>query len=200
MINLRQQNHTSEPGQQWKAQRSIPTRASGSSPHNSARSTRFPTLHPSQKPTSVQREQAEVTTASEREVRRRVPRRDAEQRAGRGRGRRAWETEAMERGEQVANGSMGWRGVANWQHETQRARGFGARGGFKSEDEGMETRDREGAPESHTSSRPGRGAPVDQAAVAVWLPPASSLLNDPPGAPSGGPRIFSLGVHPKIFK
>jgi hypothetical protein len=71
----------------------------------------------------------------------------------------------MERGEQVANGSMGWRG---WQHEMQRARGF-----VPEHEEGLRVRTRgwgrggfEGAPESHTSLRLGRGAPVDQAAVA----------------------------------
>jgi hypothetical protein len=90
-----------------------------------------------------------------------------------GRGRRAWETEAMERGEQVANGSMGWRG---WQHEMQRARGFGARGGFKSEDEGI----RGGAGEPHVvAARPRRAC----GSGGCGSGPLSLWLNDPAGTP-----------------
>jgi hypothetical protein len=95
----------------------------------------------------------------------------------------------MERGEQVANGSMGRRGWQQ-QHETQQARGVsGLQGGFKSEDEGTGTRGFEGTTESRTSLRLGHGAPVDQAA----LPPARSLpaqrlrhrATDVPGPPQG---------------
>jgi hypothetical protein len=82
----------------------------------------------------------------------------------------------MEHGEQVANGSMGWRG---WQHEMQRARGF-----VPEHEEGLRVRTRgwgrggfEGAPESHTSLRRACGSD------GCGSGPLSLWLNDPADAP-----------------